>query len=650
MSGNLDLPAPWNAVAVPRSSVSEAERAFVAMRALLRGAFAVYMAVVAASVLGLAPLGSRLSAWSLLLLGGLTAGLTVQRAAPSAVERTGAVPPRSLRWVGEATFALGLAATLVAWGLALLLPVGAYDALGYRLPAIAGWLDVGALSWVAGDDPLRNGYPLGLEVLAAVLFRAFDSAFAVDAVASLFVCAGALALLGLLREVGVSRAAARLAAGLFLLAPMHLLNAPSGYADAAFSGALVALLVAAARFASAERRGAEPAVKKRATTERALDLGSALALVIALKPHGFAFAGIALLAALASRVRSARRAAPRAPASTLADLGVGWSELASVLLLAAPGLFFAARNFVEQRNPLYPLELRAFGRVWLAGEAPLDGILTPDFNVPRELAALPAWARPLWVWLEPHGPAQSYDDRLAGFGYAFAALGLPALCWLALSWWRGRQREALRPVWFVVAVTWLCWLVQPLAFWPRFSSWLWGAAALAIALLVTTLLDGGRARMALALAALALAMALPEAAHALAHVKGLHRLGLGVLAQDSVTTLARVAGIERSFVERALLGRRDVCRTPWRLGTDDANIDGVVAQLTPRPRMHVIEETELAALPRALRSHGCDQLIAIGDAPLAHHLPPSFAGHAESVTAFGRCQLLSFSSALGESP
>jgi hypothetical protein len=444
----------------------------------------------------------------------------------------------------------------------------------------------------------------------------------------------------LAREVGALRSAALLAAGLFLLVPVHLLNAPSGYADAAFSGALVAALVAASRFAFA------PDGRRALLVE----LGIALALITALKPHGFAFAALALACALAVRSR-------RVALSSLLR------QAALLVALLLPGLFFAFRNLVRTGNPLYPLEVRAFGRLWLRGESSLDGILTPAFNVPRELATLPAAVRPLWVWLQPHGPARSFDDRLAGFGYAFVLVALPALAWFTVQWVRrapadlhsrarghASTRDAQRAVGFVLLLTLACWLLQPLSFWPRFSSWLWGAAALALALLVSKLALNAAGREALAIALLALALALPEAVYALVHVKKLHELGLGVLGDEPLTKLARVTGIPRSFVQRALSGRSDVCRTPWRLGTDDANLDGVVAQLAPRPRMHVLDPSGFGELTSMLRARGCTELIAIADHPITQRVPSDFAGRIEPAIAFGRCHLISPSPALGVTP
>ena len=632
VSGNLNRYASHPAANAHELVTSGGESALQLSRALFATLYVLYALVALGSAAGLAPLRSRATALLLLalsLLGGALCARLSRRGLPSQRLRTVSEPDRGslLEHLGRLAFAAGLIATLAVLVLALLLPVGAYDALGYRLPAMAQWLDHGALHWVEGDDPLRNGYPLALEAIAAVLFRALDSAAAVDAIAPLFVLAGALALAGFAREVGALRSAALLSAGLFLLVPMHLLNAPSGYADAAFAGALVALLIAGARFAThAHVHGA-----------LLFDFGVGLALTMALKPHGFAFAGITLAGALFARLRWA-------PGGQLAR------QLASLLALLAPGLYFAARNVAMKGNPLYPLEVRAFGRVWLKGEAPLDGILTPDFNVPRELAAWPAALRPFWVWLQPHGPARTFDDRLAGFGYAFLLVGLPALAWLAVQCCRKEpaERDALRAVGFVLVLTLACWLLQPLSFWPRFSSWIWGAAALAIALLVTHLAaSSGRAVL---VTSLVLALVLPEALFALAHVKGLARLGYGVLREPPTRQLARVAGIRPAFVESALADREDVCRTPWRLGTDDANIDGVVAQLRPRPRMHVVEPRDFSELASALRARGCSELIAIGDNPLLARVPRDFVGNVRAATAFGRCHVISLSSALGVAP
>lgn len=602
-------------------------RASTMASGLLRSAFVAYLAVVLLSVLGVAPLRERWLSLGVLVLAALVAAYTwwpLLVARPQAERRVDSV---LVHRVGYAALGLGLLVTAGALALAIWLPVGAYDALGYRLPAIAQWLDAGAVSWVQGDDPLRNGYPLGLEVIGAATFRALESPWAVDCLATGFVLAGAAALLGFARSQGLARSLSALAAGLFLLVPMHVLNAPSGYADAAFAGVLVTFLVWLARWCAHAAVQVEAHVELSRAMARSeqIDLGVAAALVTALKPHGIAFVMLGGALGLVLRAREA-------------GLGRAAAELGLSASLAVAGLFFAVRNVVMTGNPLYPLELRVGKLVLFRGESSLDGILTPDFNVPPQLAALPTWLRAPWVWLQPYGPATEFDDRLSGFGYAFLLLGLPALAWLLRR--LRRRSEALRGVAVVVGLTFSFWLLQPFSFWPRFTSWLWGAAALALALWIAGLLELGRSRGAVMVALSTLLLALPEALYALSHVKRVDRFGLSSSRDDAVGTLSRYAGVDVGFVRRVLVGKRDICRTPWRLGTDDANLDGIVAQLSPRPRMHVLKETALPSLLLSARKRGCEQLIVIGDNPVLATAPVSLRKRIETATAFGACRLI----------
>lgn len=572
---------------------------FALARSLLAGTGVVAVGLIASSALGLAPLASPVFCLFLLALGVLMSAGILRWAREQ--EARPASGPAWLDRLGRLALGAGALATILAVALALWLPVGAYDAIGYRLPAIAQWLDVGRWSWVIGDDPLRNGYPLGLELVEAALFGGFGSPAAVDAVAWVFLVAGACAMLGFARQLGLPRGAGELAAGLYLLVPMHLLNAPSGYADAAFAGAMACMAIALAR----RDRNAW------------LDLGLAAGWTLALKPHGVVYAGLAL--------------------ASFAVLARDWRRLAGAVALAAPGLAFAARNVLHSGNPVYPLEVRWNGRVILFGRSTFNQILTPSYNVPAELLALPSWLRPLWVWLQPHGPARSYDDRLAGFGYAFVLLALPALLVVAARSLAGRG-EVARAFTILCAFSTLCWLLQPFSFWPRFTSWLWAAGGIALALAVSQLVDLGRARAALALVVVSLLLALPEAAYALLHVK--HLSEVGPLSASPRALLARVAELEPAFLERALVGKRELCRTPWRLGTDDANLDGVVAQLSPRPRMHVISARPLSRALADAAARGCDALIVIGNNSIAERAPPAWAGRIERLRAFGTVSLV----------
>jgi hypothetical protein len=293
--------------------------------------------------------------------------------------------------------------------------------------------------------------------------------------------------------------------------------------------------------------------------------------------------------------------------------------------LCVPGGFFLLRNVAIAHNPLYPVEIRFGGCVLFPGTGSLDAVLSTASNVPEALRGLPAWLRPLYVWLQLHGPAVELDERLSGLGYAFPLLALPASAWLLVRVARGgRDLFSLSRVdavlSLVLGATLACFVVQPLAFWSRYTSWLWGFGALAVAALVhllsRTAASRAQQRIALAVALLAMTLVPVEATYALAHVKRLDRDHRELLSGDTVRALATLSGVDAGFVREELMGRAHVCRTPWRVGTDDANLDGVAAQLSPRPSAHVIHDRSLdRALARA-HGAGCATLIAFGNSPL----------------------------------
>src|SRR6185436_16288096 len=146
--------------------------------ALLAFPWAVHAFVVTLSAFGAHPLSGRLSATLVLVSSVAAAWVVARRAAPERrqddVGRSGPLPAPA----GILTNGLAVAAC-IAFAIALLasvlLPIVAYDAIAYRLPTIASWLDVGRIAWVPTDDPVRNGYPMGQESVSAVFAAATGS-------------------------------------------------------------------------------------------------------------------------------------------------------------------------------------------------------------------------------------------------------------------------------------------------------------------------------------------------------------------------------------------------------------------------------------------------------------------------------------------
>jgi hypothetical protein len=508
----------------------------------------------------------------------------------------------TLSWLLVAAAALGL---LVALAAAVLLPVVAYDAIGYRLPTIASWLDRGRIAWVDTDDPVRNGYPLGQEAISAVVAAATGTLRFAGATSLILVAAGALAIPWAAASLGVRRSLARAAGALFALCPMVILNAPSGYVDAAFAGALVTLISTATVLRTAGDRDLSLAV----TAVTAITTGMAAALVLALKGNGLGFVAIVAIALASS--------------PTLRKRAQGRRALGLAAVIALPGAFWALRDVVHTGNPLWPVRIALGGHVLLPGVASMADILDVSHNTPGALDAFPGPLRTLITWLEPTGPARDFDDRAGGLGYAWPFAAVPAI---GVATFRAVRRGASpfeRRLGGLLLVTAACFVLQPLKWWSRYTLWLWGAGALSLAVLGERLAQSERRALLSGGLALISALSMAEGAYAAARANGawmaLSRPSTppGGLADPKRGANAR-KWIAASFWQLGLQTRPDVCRGSYKPGSDDANLDGVFAQLSPRPRVHVVpdDDGDWVRVKRAWKGAACRELLLLRGSPV----------------------------------
>ena len=502
-------------------------------------------------------------------------------------------------------------AGLVAFWLPLLtaafLPIIAYDAISYRLPVIAQWLDAGRIAWVSSDDPVRNGYPLGVEAVSALIAAASGGLHFADTTSYLYVAAAAAAIVWLARVCGVRPLVARAAAASFLLVPMLILNAPSGYVDAAFASACICLFCTA------------PLCVSSASPWIFLATGMATAHVLALKGTGLPFAvlvvGLCVLRALLQRRSPSRRA------------------LTAFVAGAAPGLFWPLRNLVNTGNPLWPIRVNVGGKELLPGVGTAEQILDVAGNTPALLVGHAPPTRVLLTWLQWTGPALDFDYRLSGLGYAWLFIAVPSVLALLYVAWRAPSvRARFAPVGFALLLTAACFALQPMAFWSRYTLWLWGIGALAIGCLFELLLRAHRNGFQLLFALAWVLTMVSEAGYALAHVHGIHlavrRYPQLSAASDAPGFLesmdlqhgiqAKKSWIAPEFWQLELIHEAKVCRAEWKPYTDNANLDGVLAQLSPRPTVKIIPDDHVpwAETKRRWREAGCPSLMVFRGSPV----------------------------------
>ena len=281
-----------------------------------------------------------------------------------------------------------------------LLPVIAYDALAYRLPVIAQWLDAGRVAWVSSDDAVRNGYPLGQEAVSAV----FVAATGVDALGEhhqLRVRRGRRGCaLGSCEACGVRRALARSAAALFVLAPMTIAQRAERLRRRRVRGRDRGVVCTSVLWLVA----APPDAWLAAAT------GMSGAHVLALKGTGIAFAVCVAACMSACWPCAGFVHAPRARRSCRRARALARDHEAVRL----PGCFGSRATSCSPAIRCGRSKSSS-GSGAVAGVASMAEVLTSR----QHAAAARASAAPLGsahVWLQMNGPAMDFDYRLAGLG------------------------------------------------------------------------------------------------------------------------------------------------------------------------------------------------------------------------------------------
>ena len=165
----------------------------------------------------------------------------------------------------------------------------------------------------------------------------------------------------------------------------------------------------------------------------------------------------------------------------------------------------------------------------------------------------------------------------------------------------------------------MAFAIQPMRWWPRYTIWLWGVGAVAMAVSAQWLLRKGRNRLLTVALSAVTAVAFIEGGIAVFHANGLatavRRDGLSSDPRQAVNATAWVDG---AFWDLEVAREPHVCRGAWKPGTDDANLDGVLAQLSPRPTVHVVadDDGDWAAVQKTAKEAGCTSLLLLRGSPV----------------------------------
>jgi hypothetical protein len=382
-----------------------------------------------------------------------------------------------------------VAAVALVWRLflALVVPPFAYDALAYHLPAVAYWVQTRRIA----PDPYAfccSHYPANAEVLFAwptVLLH--SDALTQTVQIGLAIMAG-LAVAGLARLAGAEAPTAATAFAVFLVCPIVLTQSNTNYNDVAVVAFLLCGLYFAAAFLAARPFAFTAADAPPPRTAHLVVASVSLGLLLGTKDTGVVMATVLAILLLAqllfarARGRVGRTAAVRAGVLVLGPL-------------VALGGFWYLRNWVQDGNPFWPFRVAGV----FDGPLTIHSYLTVppggSRNVLVEVAR--SWYHDLAFWTRGD---YTYETRDGGLGPLWSWVGWWAALWLAVEAVRRRRAFALN----VAMPLALFFALEPYRWWARFTLYLAGAGAIAIAILLQRL-SRGPTRTALAVVTVLLA-------------------------------------------------------------------------------------------------------------------------------------------------
>ena len=415
---------------------------------------------VAAAVLAAGLSGLLWPAALLVLLGAwaLAAGLAAFRSAPAYPRiqwAAGLSRWKKHPWTAALVLLAGLALT---WQIivALVLPPYAYDALTYHLTTVAVWVQHGNIA----PSPFSRCcayYPFSPELLIAFPAVLLHDNSLVGLVQVPFVLLGAAATAGIARIAGLSRSAAAAAGALFAVTPVVLAQAPTNYVDVTLAALVLSSLYMITRYS------------QTGAAAHLIVAGLTAGLVLGTKGIGALWAIMLFAVAIPAMVIAVR--AKRARASSAIKAFAGGAFGGALL-----GGWWYIRNLATTGNPLYPFTIRVFGTTLFEGPLDVHNTLTvptAGAGAPWPVAVVLSWASDLKFWNQG---SYDYQQRLGGLGPVWAWLGVPLLAAMIVILIRRRH-----PALLAVAAVLIVFVLQPYAWWARFTLPLAALGSVAVA-------------------------------------------------------------------------------------------------------------------------------------------------------------------------
>jgi hypothetical protein len=269
------------------------------------------------------------------------------------------------------------------------------------------------------------------------------------------IVAGALAVYGLARRLGVKPLAAVLGASVMAFAPRMLLQQVDMMNDALFAS-----LIAMGIFMILGAPASEGGDRVRQLRLNAFSAAAAAGLVAGIKFAGIVYAlGLFVLFLIkwfAPRPKSSQPLDPRWNRAV-------WSRtlLPALFLFLGLCLYPYFRNLIRDGNPVAPYNVQIGGIVFFQGNRQISEF--SESNTVSQEQSMGVVERTLYSWFEPYQSV--HDFALGGLGALWIIIAVPAvLAWVILSLRRRRGLELVLILVVLIAVA-----ATPAFWYPRYA-------------------------------------------------------------------------------------------------------------------------------------------------------------------------------------
>ncbi len=379
-------------------------------------------------------------------------------------------------------------------------PDFSWDGPAYHFPVMNFWAQNGYISFVEHDPELGveglsawlrftsmvfNGFPFGVEACAWTIIQAFDNSHLASIGGFLYAPLAMLGMAYLARVLGVNSRLALAAGACFALLPVTIQQLPTTKIDAAYAGAVIAMMALAVHMIKGfQRFRLEWLFAGPVGCAMGLTLGSKLSGPILVACCGVWLTSLFLLVVVCP-VRLRPALALENPSSLVRRRfflkGILFLSLIALCGIAVGGYWYF-RNWVRHGNPMWPAKISVAGHVLFPHDQTTE---TAASNAKFPLAKL--WLQGGFGPKEQHWPksVKAIPNWYGGWGYLWLLGALPGIAYVLLcqagQLWRDIRTRAPSQAAFVL--TWLLLLLLfgtlalhliPGSGRARYSYWIYG--------------------------------------------------------------------------------------------------------------------------------------------------------------------------------